>query len=219
MAEYKGSNATNIAAGKKIWGGEINGRVKVLHEKITLTGDLAVNDTILGPKLPANAMVVDAYVRIPATLGATGIVSLGHGASVDASGAAITLDADAFVAAADGDLVGVEVAVDVYGVGVNPYSLLVGDGAGVGERVHRMYSGNVRLSDAQLVERVNEEVEKQTNGRFAGLVRVVPAAMLTDADTLRGYSWTLPIKAYFNNMKTVQTLDIRAYRMSDYSER
>lgn len=89
----------------------------------------------------------------------------------------------------------------------------------VGERVHRMYSGNVRLSDAQLVERVNEEVEKQTNGRFAGLVRVVPAAMLTDADTLRGYSWTLPIKAYFNNMKTVQTLDIRAYRMSDYGER
>ena len=102
MAEYKGSNATNIAAGKKIWGGEISGRVKVLHEKITLTGDLAVNDTILGPKLPANAMVVDAYVRIPATLGATGIVSLGHGATVDASGAAITLDADAFVAAADG---------------------------------------------------------------------------------------------------------------------
>lgn len=35
------------------------------------------------------------------------------------------------VAAADGDLVGVEVAVDVYGVGVDPYSLLVGDGAGV----------------------------------------------------------------------------------------
>lgn len=35
------------------------------------------------------------------------------------------------VAAADGDLVGVEVAVDVDGVGVDPDSLLAGDGAGV----------------------------------------------------------------------------------------
>lgn len=35
------------------------------------------------------------------------------------------------VAAADGDLVGVEVAVDVDGVGVDPDSFLAGDGAGV----------------------------------------------------------------------------------------
>lgn len=35
------------------------------------------------------------------------------------------------VSAADGDLVGVEVAVDVDGVGVDPYAFLVGDGAGV----------------------------------------------------------------------------------------
>lgn len=35
------------------------------------------------------------------------------------------------VSAADGDLVGVEVAVDVDGVGVDPYSFLAGDGAGV----------------------------------------------------------------------------------------
>ena len=96
------NNRTNIEAGKKIWGGEINGRVKTLHGVITLAGDLALNDEIVGPKLPANSMVLDAYVRIPATLGATGIVSLGHKASLDASGAAIAADADAFVAAADG---------------------------------------------------------------------------------------------------------------------
>lgn len=38
---------------------------------------------------------------------------------------------DVVVSAADGDLVGVEVAVDVDGVGVDPDSFLVGDGAGV----------------------------------------------------------------------------------------
>ena len=102
MAEYKGENLTNIEAGKKIWGGEINGRVKVLHEKITLAGDLAISDVVYGPNIPANAKVVDAYVKIPATLGATGIVSLGHGASVDAAGSPIALDADGFVAVADG---------------------------------------------------------------------------------------------------------------------
>lgn len=38
---------------------------------------------------------------------------------------------DVVVSAADGDLVGVEVSVDVDGVGVDPDALLVGDGAGV----------------------------------------------------------------------------------------
>lgn len=38
---------------------------------------------------------------------------------------------DVVVAAADGDLVGVEVAVDVDGVAVDPDAFLAGDGAGV----------------------------------------------------------------------------------------
>lgn len=41
------------------------------------------------------------------------------------------LGEDVVVSTADGDLVGVEVAVDVDGVGVDPDSLLAGDGAGV----------------------------------------------------------------------------------------
>lgn len=43
----------------------------------------------------------------------------------------MALGEDVVVAAADGDLVGVEVAVDVDGVGVDPDALLAGDGAGV----------------------------------------------------------------------------------------
>lgn len=42
-----------------------------------------------------------------------------------------SLGEDVVVSAADGDLVGVEVSVDVDGVGVDPDAFLVGDGAGV----------------------------------------------------------------------------------------
>ena len=42
-----------------------------------------------------------------------------------------SLGEDVVVPAADGDLVGVEVAVDVDGVGVDPDAFLAGDGAGV----------------------------------------------------------------------------------------
>jgi hypothetical protein len=34
-------------------------------------------------------------------------------------------------------------------------------------------------------------------------------------DAVRGYSWTLPIKVYGNNMKTVMTTYTESYRMED----
>jgi hypothetical protein len=100
MAIYNGYNLSQIALGKKLPGGEINGRVKVLHEKFTLTAELLVADEILGPKIPAGAKVLDAYVAAP-SLGATGIVTLGHKASLNYDGSVAAEDADAFVASAD----------------------------------------------------------------------------------------------------------------------
>jgi hypothetical protein len=87
----------------------------------------------------------------------------------------------------------------------------------VGERVWREYTGSVRLTNAQLVDRVNSSVQSKTIGRFCDMFKVVPAAYFTAADTLRGYSWTLPIKLYANNMETVMTLDIQTYRMADFN--
>lgn len=87
----------------------------------------------------------------------------------------------------------------------------------VGERVHRMFTGSTSLTDAQLIERVNRAVENMTSGRFADMFKVVPAAYMSDADNLRGYSFTLPVRLYASNMKTVMSLSIEAYRMSDYS--
>jgi hypothetical protein len=87
----------------------------------------------------------------------------------------------------------------------------------VGERVHREFSGAIDLTNAQLIEKVNKAVEVKTNGRFAGLYKIVPAAYMSDGDLSRGFSWTLPIKLYANNMRTVMTLSIEAYRMTDFT--
>jgi hypothetical protein len=86
----------------------------------------------------------------------------------------------------------------------------------VGERVWRRYTGSVALTNEQFIDAVNAEVEKLTLGRFANMYKIVPAAYMSENDEIRGYSWTLPIKLYANNMKTVMTLDVVAYRMSDY---
>ncbi len=87
----------------------------------------------------------------------------------------------------------------------------------VGERVWREFTGSVALTDAQLVDRVNRRVEQLTVGRFASMFKIVPAAYISDADKARGYSWTLPIKIFANNMRSIMTLSVQAYRMSDYA--
>jgi hypothetical protein len=85
----------------------------------------------------------------------------------------------------------------------------------VGERVWREYSGSVRLTNEQLVDRINAAVEAKTIGRFCDMFKIVPEAYLSAADETRGYSWTLPISLYANNMRTVMVLDVRARRMTD----
>jgi hypothetical protein len=86
----------------------------------------------------------------------------------------------------------------------------------VAERVWRLFSGSVSLDDGQLFDRVNRAVEERSVGRFASLFKIVPAAYKTEADTARGYSYTLPISIYGNNMSTVATVELKAYRMSDF---
>ena len=85
----------------------------------------------------------------------------------------------------------------------------------VGERARRKFSGVSNLTDAQLIERVNEYVTESTLGRFDNRVVIQPDAYYTAADKARGYSWTLPIRLYAPSMKTVGTLSIEAYRLSD----
>jgi hypothetical protein len=80
----------------------------------------------------------------------------------------------------------------------------------------REFTGNSKLTGPQLIDRVNAFVTKRAQGKFDGRFVVVPDAYLTDMDVMRGYSWTLPVKIYAANMKTVMTTYVQAYRISDY---
>ena len=79
----------------------------------------------------------------------------------------------------------------------------------------REFSGSISLTNAQLEEQVNTFVANQVKDKFDGKFVIVPNATVTELDNVRGYSWTLPVKIYANNMKTVMTTYVEAYRMSD----
>jgi len=61
----------------KVSQGETNGRVKVLKDKYTLSAALTAADIIACTKLPAGALVLDAYIR-SADMGGTGQFSVGY---------------------------------------------------------------------------------------------------------------------------------------------
>lgn len=79
----------------------------------------------------------------------------------------------------------------------------------------REFSGSISLTNAQLEEQVNLFVTNMVKDKFDGKFVIQPNATVTELDNLRGYSWTLPIKIYANNMRTVMTTYVEAYRMTD----
>lgn len=88
----------------------------------------------------------------------------------------------------------------------------------VGERAWRQFTGSANLTNAQLVERVKQFIVDNTIGRFDDRFVIEPDVYFTEADIARGYSWTIKIKIYAPNMKTVSTLSIEARRISDLDE-
>lgn len=79
----------------------------------------------------------------------------------------------------------------------------------------REFSGSVSLTNAQLEEKVNTFVSNEVKDKFDGMFVIRPNATVTAMDNQRGYSWTLPIQIYANNMKSVMTTYVQAYRQSD----
>jgi hypothetical protein len=79
----------------------------------------------------------------------------------------------------------------------------------------REFSGVANLTNAQLVNRVNEFIYARTKDRFDNRFVIVPDATITELDEIRGFSWTLPIRIYSPSMKTVMTTSVQAFRMTD----
>lgn len=79
----------------------------------------------------------------------------------------------------------------------------------------REFSGVSHLTNAQLVSRVNDYVTNRVLNRFDNRFVIRPEAFISDADMLRGFSWTLPIKIFAASLKTVMTSYVQAYRIED----
>lgn len=79
----------------------------------------------------------------------------------------------------------------------------------------REFTGSISLTNAQLEEQVNNFVSNLVKDKFDNKFIIQPNATVTELDSIRGYSWTLPIKIYASNMKTVMTTFIESYRSSD----
>ncbi len=78
----------------------------------------------------------------------------------------------------------------------------------------RTFSGESYLTNAQLIDKVNSFITQATNGIFDNRFVVVPNAYISANDAIRGYSWHTQVNLYANNMKTVMTSYVTAYRMS-----
>ena len=84
----------------------------------------------------------------------------------------------------------------------------------VGEAAWRKFTGQVHMTPSELCDAVNQFVINATQGVFAGLVKVIPAAYISGGDAQRGYSWSLPIKIYANNSTTVEEVTLQVMRLS-----
>lgn len=82
----------------------------------------------------------------------------------------------------------------------------------------REFSGVSHLTNAQLITRVNDFVNGRTANRFDARFVIQPDTFMSDMDLLRGFSWTLPVKIYANNMKSVMLTYVQAYRMEDLQQ-
>ena len=100
MAEVKGENRSNIDAepSVKIDSALNKARVRMIYDKYTSVGVLAIGDDILmGEEIPAGAKILDVWVKHD-DFGTTGDFDIGYNASADGGEAE---DEDAFFAALD----------------------------------------------------------------------------------------------------------------------
>lgn len=115
MAIFKMDNYTefNVNDGK-VGPGMQNAGESIVFDEYTLLAELAVNDELLLPEIPEGAVLLNAKVKIPATLGASGILDMGLKAHVDRDGNAVAEDQDSLIQQADG---GGQAVLDESGIG------------------------------------------------------------------------------------------------------
>jgi len=83
------------------------------------------------------------------------------------------------------------------------------------DKVWRMNTGSTKLTDAEFIDKVKADYNKELKDVFGSLFTVVPVVYIDDNDTARGYSWHAICKLYGNVIKTKQVYNTGVYRASD----
>lgn len=85
------------------------------------------------------------------------------------------------------------------------------------DRTWRYFSGVENLTRNQLKSRVETYIRNAVEGRFAGRFIIEPEVSFTDEDIALGYSWTVVLRIWAANMRTVMTSHIQANRLDNYT--
>nr|DAT15803.1 MAG TPA: Structural Protein [Caudoviricetes sp.] len=82
-------------------------------------------------------------------------------------------------------------------------------------RTWRRLVGDSKLTNAQFIERSDNLILEDVDGRYDGRVVIKPETFYTKGDEARGYSWNCRIHMYANNMKTVGVYTVVTHRQSE----
>lgn len=85
-------------------------------------------------------------------------------------------------------------------------------------KTHAYFSGNARLTPAQLRERCDNHIVRATNGLFGGRVEIRPETRHTEGDIERGFSWHTRVTVFGNNPQNVMTFELETRRMEDLND-
>lgn len=83
-------------------------------------------------------------------------------------------------------------------------------------RVWRQLTGGSKLTREQFIERSDELILAELDGRFDDRVIFVPRTYFTDFDKDLGYAWSTDVDTYLNNMMSVGTYTVKARRRADF---
>jgi hypothetical protein len=81
--------------------------------------------------------------------------------------------------------------------------------------VWRQMTGNTTLTNEQFIDACNALLLRLVEGRYDNRVVIEPNTYFTEADEARGYSWTMDVAVYMNNMRTVGVINVITRRRSD----
>lgn len=94
-------------------------------------------------------------------------------------------------------------------------AVIIGDLERIAATVWRETTGSSSMTQAELVKMVNEKIIEKTEGKYDGVVDIVPNAYFTAQDLSNGYSITVDIHLYGEVIKTVHKYTIVAHRRAD----